>query len=372
MDVDFIVVGGGMAGASVGYALAEHASVAIVEAEAAPGHHSTGRSASLFMPHYGGPVVRRLIHTGWDFFKHPPAGFSDVPLLQPRGLLTLAGRGDEAGLEAVLADSSPAHPVCRLSSGAAVALAPLLRVEDIAAAAYEPDVMDIDVDGLHRGYLRGFRARGGHVLTAARIDALEPSASGWRVRAGETERFGARLVNAAGAWADQIGRLAGAAPIGLTPKRRTAILVDAPVGLDVAAMPAVDTVGTPAYFKPDAGRIMASLGDETPTEPQDAQPEEMDVALTADWLERRTTLQVRRIQSSWAGLRSFVADGDPVVGFDPRAPNFFWLAGQGGYGIMMAPALARIAAGALLGWQRGTGGDDLAALAACLSPNRLL
>jgi len=378
MDFDYIIVGGGMAGASAGYALAQYGEVLLVEAEASPGYHSTGRSASLFTPHYGGPVVRRILQASWDFFAEPPAGFSAHPLLQPRGLLTVADAGEEAGLDALAAAASEAHPIHRLSAEEALARVPLLRPEGVAAAVYEPGVMDIDVDALHQGYLRGFRARGGKMASDARIDALETLAGGWRLRGGALDVTGALVVNAAGAWADQIGRLAGAAPIGLVPKRRTAIVVDAPAGIDAAAMPAVDTVGTPAYFKPDAGRIMASLGDETPCEPQDAQPEEMDVALTADWLERRTSIQVRRIEHSWAGLRSFVADGDPVVGFDARAPNFFWLAAQGGYGIMMAPALARLAAGLILPQGRGAEGreetdkDDLAALAARLSPKRLV
>ena len=368
---DFAVIGAGMAGASVAFELAETGSVVLIEAETQPGYHSTGRSAALFTPNYGNAVVRRINALSEAFLLDPPPGFAEHPLLAPRGMLTAAAPGDEAGLEAILAQATARAPVRRVGAAEALALAPLLRPAKVVAAAYEPGVMDIDVDALHQGYLRGVRVRGGALRCAAPVRAITRRAGHWQVQAGAETVAARLLINAAGAWADEVASLAGVQSIGLVPKRRSAILVDAPEGIDVQALPAVDTIGSAAYVKPAAGRIMASPGDETPSEPQDARPEELDIARIADWLERHTTITLRRIEHSWAGLRSFVADGAPVVGFDRARGDFFWLAAQGGYGIMMAPALAR-ASRALI--RTGSLPDDFAAADLsrdALSPERL-
>ncbi len=371
MQVDYLVIGAGISGAAAAYELALAGSVLMIEAETAPGYHSTGRSAALYTRNYGGPIVRLISQASYDFFLHPPAGFAERPLLTPRGSLTIAAPGEEARLEAILAVSMPGHEIDLLSASDAHRLAPLMRADRVGAAAYEPGVMDIDVAALHHGYLRGFKQRGGRLLCGKRIDKLEHRDGDWHATSGDYA-FSARvIVNAAGAWAGQIGALAGAAEIGLMAKRRTAIIVEPPAGLDVGAMPAVDFVGSDAYFKPDAGRIMASPGDQTPIEPQDVQPDELDIAVLVDWLEHETTLSIRRIASSWAGLRSFVADDVPVVGFDDKAPDFFWLAGQGGYGIMMAPTLGRAAAGLI---STGTFPSDLRTsgiVTSALAPSRL-
>lgn len=367
---DYAIIGAGIAGASAAFELAETGSAALIEAEAQPGYHSTGRSAALFTPNYGNHIVRQINALSVPFFLDSPSGFAEHPLLTPRGLMTVAAPGDEAGLDAILALTSDKVPVHRMSTAQALALAPLLRPEKVAAAAFEPGVMDIDVDALHQGYLRGFKARRGALSCKARVSEITRSAGHWQLQVG-TETISARLlINAAGAWADEVASMAGARPIGLVPKRRSAIVVDAPAGVDLQAMPAIDMIGSEAYFKPEAGRIMASLGDETPTEPQDARPEELDIALIADWLERHTTLTLSRIDHSWAGLRSFVADGAPVVGFDSEHDDFFWLAAQGGYGIMMAPTLAR-ASRAMI--QTGAFPDELIAHGVSdetLSPSR--
>ncbi|MBO6601883.1 MAG: FAD-binding oxidoreductase [Roseicyclus sp.] len=345
---DFLVIGGGISGASVAYELAEAGTVLVLEAETALGYHSTGRSAALFTRNYGGPVVRRINAASAPFFAAPPAAFCDSPLLTPRGALTVAGAGALDLLPALLALSEPGEEVVEITPEEALARAPYLRPERLAGAVYEANVADIDVAGLHQAYLKGARRRGCLIETGAAVTGLEHAAGVWQVRtAGQTHR--ARIVvNAAGAWADQIGAMAGATSVGLVPMRRTAIIVDAPDGLDLATSPAVDFVATGAYIKPEAGKLMASPGDATPTTPQDARPEELDIAHLAHWIETETLIPVRRISHSWAGLRSFTADEAPVVGFDPRIPGFLWLAGQGGYGIMMAPALARFAAGLAL------------------------
>ncbi|MBX9618614.1 MAG: FAD-binding oxidoreductase [Hyphomicrobiales bacterium] len=345
---DYVVIGAGISGTSAAYELAAHGSVLLIEAEMAPGYHSTGRSAALFTRNYGNPVVRRVNQASHAFFLNPPDGFCEHALLTPRGSLTVASPTQLAGLDAILALSSPGHEIEAISVVQACALAPLLRPETIACAAFERGVTDIDVAGLHQGYLRGFKQRGGTLVCNKRVDHLERANGGWRIIAGDVDVLARIIVNAAGAWAGRIGAMAGAAPIGLVPRKRTAIIVDASEDMKTHDMPAIDFVGHDAYLKPDSGRIMASPGDQTPSEPQDSQPDEYDIAVAVDWLETETYLKVKRIGSSWAGLRSFVSDERPVVGFDTQADGFFWLAGQGGYGIMMAPALARAAAGLIV------------------------
>ncbi|MBL8697600.1 MAG: FAD-binding oxidoreductase [Alphaproteobacteria bacterium] len=344
-QVDYLVIGAGMSGASVAYELAAHGTVAVLEAESAPGYHSTGRSAALYTRNYGPPVVQRINAASHRFFVEPPPGFADQALLRRRGALTVAAPGDEALLDPVLALAGPGNAIERVDAARAVAMASLLRPELVGAAAFEPGVMDMDVAAIHQGYLRGMKRRGATLVCDARVARIERRAGLWHVEAGSHAASARIVVNAAGAWADQVAHLAGVAPVGLVPKRRTAIIVEPPAAhaADLATMPAVDFAGADAYIKPDAGRIMASPGDQSPVAPQDIQPEELDIAMLVDFLERRTHLAVRRIARSWAGLRSFVADSCPVVGFDPLQPDFFWLAGQGGFGIMMAPALSQAA-----------------------------
>jgi D-arginine dehydrogenase len=344
MHYDYLVVGAGISGAAAAYELAGHGSVLLVEAETTPGHHATGRSAALFTPHQGTPLVQAINRASAGFYANPPANFTEHPLLGPRGGLTIAESGQEHLLDDLLARSAPGRDVYPVDRAAALELAPILRAERIGAAAYEPGVADIDVAALHQGYLRAFKQRGGALVCGQRIHALDHHDGLWTAYTADATFQARIIINAAGAWADQIAEMAGARPIGLVPKRRTAIIVDAIAGLDTSAMPVVDFTATPAYFKPDGGRIMASLGDQDPKEPQDIQADEWEIALLADWLQSETRLTIRRISHNWAGLRSFVDDDSPVVGFDDKAPDFFWLAAQGGYGIMMAPALGQATA----------------------------
>lgn len=348
MHVDVLIVGAGISGASAAFELSAHRKVLLVEAEQMPGYHSTGRSAALYTRNYGNPLVRLINQASHGFFAKPPEGFSEHPLLTPRGQLAVASDVQRAGIEAILAMSETGHEIREIGAAHCLELAPLLRPEMVSVGAYEPGVMDMDVTAIHQGFLRGFKARGGVLACNRRIEHIERRGGTWHISAADFEASAPLIINAAGAWADQIGAMASVAPVGLVPKRRTAITVDVPVGVDISAMPAVDFVGSDSYIKPEAGHLMASPGDETPCAPQDVQPEELDIAILAEWLERQTTLKIRRIASSWAGLRSFVPDGSPVVGFDAVVPGFFWLAGQGGCGIMMAPALARATSGLIL------------------------
>jgi D-arginine dehydrogenase len=341
---DFLIVGGGIAGASAAYELADHGSVLLLESENITGYHSTGRSANLFTRNYGGGVVRQINAASEDFYRSPPAGFCDNVLLTPRGSLTVASPADEAELDALLAMSQPGEEVCLIDPKDACEMAPFLRPERVSRAVLEANVADIDVATLHQSYLKGAKVRGAVIMTKQPVIALSRHAAVWNVQTASDNFSAAKVINAAGAWADQIGKLAGARAIGLVPKRRTAIIINAPTDINCATLPVIDFAGTDIYMKPDAGKLMASPGDATPTEPHDAWPDDMDIAVLADWIERETTIKVAKIEHSWAGLRSFVADETPVVGFDPDVAGFFWLAGQGGYGIMMAPTLAILTA----------------------------
>ncbi|MBL4810981.1 MAG: FAD-binding oxidoreductase [Rhodobacteraceae bacterium] len=344
MVYDFIVIGAGMAGASAAYELAVESKVLLLEAESQPGYHSTGRSAALFTRNYGTALVRRINALSEPFFKAPPDGFTDQPFLSPRGALAVAPPGQEALLDPVLAASTSRDPVIELPVSEALARAPFLRPDRVARAVYEADVNDINVAAMLLSYIKGFKNRGGAIEASALVTKLHSTGAGWQVTAGARTFTGKTIINAAGAWAEQIGAMAGAAPIGLVAKRRTVIIIDAIAGMDVARFPCVDFAASDAYIKPEAGKFMASPGDATPTDPQDVQPDEMDVAVLADWIMRETLIPVRRIEHSWAGLRTFASDENPVVGHDPELANFVWHSGQGGYGIMMAPALAKAVA----------------------------
>ena len=352
---DILVIGAGMAGASAAYELSGNASVTVLEQESQPGYHTTGRSAALFTETYGSLAIRTLTSAGRSFMKAPPDDFGEHPLLTPRGTLLVAREDQLGALEtAFLQSPATAEPVRRIDTAEAVALNPALNPNYVAAAIYEPAAEDIDVHALHNGYLRGLRRHGGRVVTGAGVQALSREGGVWvaQTRAG---RFTAPVVvNAAGAWCDVIAGLAGVRPCGLVPKRRTAFTFDAPTfdgpnfdgpdGLDISAAPATIDIDEQFYFKPESGRILGSPADETPSPPCDAQPDELDVALGVDRIEKATILTVRRLLNKWAGLRSFVADKTPVVGFEADADGFFWLAGQGGYGIQTAPALSRVVA----------------------------
>lgn len=348
VNCDFLVIGAGIAGASAGYELAAHGSVIVLEREPAPGYHSTGRSAAQFLESYGNATVRALTHASREFFQQPPDGFAEHPLLSLRGALFVASEGDVALLTRTLAEIQALVGSARqLSVSEAIERVPVLRGEHLAGAFYEPDSMDMDVAAIHQGFLRGLRRRGGQVVTQAETHEIQHIEGAWQVRTACDTYTSPCIVNAAGAWCDQVAQQAGVEPVGLTPKRRTAFTFDPPAGVEIGQWPLVMDVAEAFYFKPESGQILASPADETPVEPGDAQPEDLDVAITVDRLERATTLDIRRLNRRWAGLRTFCPDKTPVAGLDDAAPGFFWLAGQGGYGITTAPSLARAAAAVL-------------------------
>ncbi|MCP5060717.1 MAG: FAD-binding oxidoreductase [bacterium] len=369
---DFIVIGAGIAGASAAYELQKHGSVVLLEREPLPGHHTTGRSAAFLVPSYGSATVGRLTRAGRGFLEQPPEGFVDFPLVTPNPVLWIGRDDQRASLARALANGLETGAELReVDPVAARELCPVLRDGYLAGAVVEPGAMHIDVAGLLDGFLRGFRRRGGELATKADVVRIEPAGDAWEVDAGGRTWRAAAIVNAAGAWCDEMGRLAGARSIGLRPLRRTAITFDPPAGSKIRTWPLVIDADEEFYLKPEGAQLLASPCDETPSEPCDASPDEFDVALAADRVQRATTLQLDHIRRSWAGLRSFVADRSPVIGMDPERPGFFWLAGQGGFGIMTSPAAARAAAGLLVD---GSLPADLQALGLTredLSPERL-
>ncbi len=369
---DFLIVGGGIAAASVGYWLAPHGRVTLLERESQPGYHSTGRSAALFLASYGTPQVRALTLASRAFFDQPPPGFAEVPILSPRGALFAATPGQADLLDehcALLAGMSPQSR--RLSRDQTLALVPVLRPERLLGGALEPDASDIDVHALHQGYLRGLRRRGGTLVCDAEVTHIERHGSAWLVMAGGRDYRAPLLVNAAGAWCDVIAQRAGLRPIGLQPKRRSAFVFAPPAGMDVSRWPSVVGADESWYFKPDAGLLLGSPANADPVPPQDVMPEELDIALGIHRIEEHTSLQIRRPLRTWAGLRSFVADGDLVGGFDAAVPGFFWVAAQGGYGIQTSAAMGQACAALLRGQALPQHLADFGLTPAMLSPARL-
>lgn len=342
---DFLVVGGGIAAASVGYWLAPHGRVVLLERESQPGYHSTGRSAALFMESYGTPQVRALTLASRAFFEAAPGGFSELPVLSPRGAMMVAEHGQEEALEEhweILRAMSPnarlldAHGACEIT--------PVLRGEKLAGAVYEPDAADMDVHTIHQGFLRGIRRAGGRIVTDAEVTSLRRVGQVWQAGAGGQIYEAPVVLNAAGAWAGVVGEMAGAMDIGLEPRRRSAFIFAPPPGCDASAWPLTAGVTEDWYIKPDAGMLLGSPANVDPVPPHDVQAEEMDIALAIARIQEMTTLTIRRPTRVWAGLRSFVSDGDLVGGWDPQARGFFWVAAQGGYGIQTSPAMGEACA----------------------------
>lgn len=347
---DYLIIGAGIAGASIAYWLAPHAKVIVLEREAQPGYHSTGRSAALFFESYGPPQVRALTCASRAFFDNPPQGFTEHPILLPRGALMVATQGQEALLdehEAIV--RSVSDRAQRLDAVATCALVPVLRPERVLGSVYEPDAADIDVHALHQGYLRGARAAGAAIVCDADVSAMEYRDGHWHVNTDGKTYLAPVVVNAAGAWCDAIAALAGAAPVGLVPMRRSAFTFAPPEGVDVSRWPMFIGIDESYYVKPDAGLLLGSPANADPVAAHDVQAEELDIALAIDRIETMTTLQIRRPRHVWAGLRSFVGDGSFVGGFDPAVPGFFWAAGQGGYGIQSSAAAGELYAALLRG-----------------------
>ena len=339
---DVVVIGGGIAGLSVAARLAAHARVIVLEGESAPGYHASGRSVAFAHYGLGNPPVRAL--TALSMGELAARG-SIHPALH------IASAQEIAALDALEAvHREYGCDYTRVGPEEACALLPILKPEACATALVDHGSLKLDTHAMLQACVAGLRAGGGEIVTGALVSAIAREDDGWRVECAAGDFAAPLLVNAAGAWADMIAQLAGVTPVGIEPRRRTVISVTAPEGEDVSRWPFAKTVGEGFYMLPEGqGQVLVSSMDQTPSDPCDAAPEELDKAIAADRVEQATTLAIRRISHAWAGLRSFAPDELPVIGEAAGAPGFFWCAGQGGAGFQTAPALSRIAAAAVLG-----------------------
>jgi D-arginine dehydrogenase len=362
---DVAIIGAGIAGAGVAAMLRGRARTILLEAEDRPGHHATGRSAAMYLRNYGNAPIRALTRASAADFEAPPAEWGCGELLSPRGLLYVADAGGRPALDAALAVG---EDLAELTPAEAAAMVPILRAELLSGAAFERDGRDIDVDALHQAWLRLFRREGGEIAGRAPVSRIERADGAWRIDAGARRIEAAVVVNAAGAWADEVARMAGARPAGITPMRRSMAVLPAPEIPGFDRWPLIADIGEGWYAKPQSGALLVSPAEEDPVAPHDAFADDMTLAEGLDRFARATTHEVTRVTRTWAGLRSFAPDRTPVVGFDPAAEGFFWLAGQGGYGIQTAPAMSRLAAALIL---RAPGEQPVdAATVAALSPAR--
>jgi D-arginine dehydrogenase len=363
-DFDVLVIGAGIAGATAAAHCAANGRVALMEAEEAAGYHSTGRSAAIWIQNYGPPDVRRLSAASRAFFADPPAGFAVAPLLAQRPVVTIAPADQAAALQAMLDSGEGLEPI---SLAEVAAMGPPLRAGYATSAAIERDAFDIDVAALHAGFLKLVRAAGGALALRARAGRIWHEKGHWHAEAQGGTAFRAPvLVNAAGAWGDEVAVLAGLPPIGLQPKRRTALIVD-PGAHDCSGWPLLGDAAHGWYVRPEARRkLMVSPADETDMPPHDVQPDEIDVAIAIDRMQQALDIPVHRVEHRWAGLRSFTPDRSLAIGFDARAPGFLWMIGQGGYGIQTSPAAGRLVAGLVAGAVPA----DLQAVVPLVDPNR--
>lgn len=347
-DADVAIVGAGIAGTALAHALAPARSVVLLEREAQPGLHSTGRSAAMFMASYGSPQGRALTRTSRALYAAPPADFGGVPVLSPRGALYVGWQGQEGLLDAMQRElCATGSTIERLDAAATLARVPVLRADGLAGALWEADAMDIDVHALHQGLLRGARRQGVQLWCDAELQRAAHDGRQWTLALADGRTLRARqLVNAAGAWADEVARRCGSRALGVQPRRRSAFTFDAPAGLDFRGWPVTATIAEHWYFKPDAGQLLGSPANADPVPAHDVVAEELDIATGIAAIEADTCLRIRRPRRTWAGLRSFAPDGEMIVGFDDA--QLFWLAGQGGWGIQSAHGAALLAA-ALLG-----------------------
>ncbi|MCW3834692.1 NAD(P)/FAD-dependent oxidoreductase [Sphingomonas canadensis] len=355
---DFIVIGAGIAGLAAAASLSRHGRVALVEQEEHPCYHSSGRSAAIFVRSYGSGAVQAITTRAAALFAEArETGLFDA-LGTARGVMIVTPAGSAESGEAPFRERLTAEEAARLN--------PILRADRLDHGWWEPGASDIDVHAMQTGYLKLLRANGGTLIAASPVRGAEFRAGLWHVAAGGESLSAPVAVNASGGWADPVAALFGARPLGVLPKRRSAMLIDPPAGIDIAGLPMVVDADETLFFKPDAGRLMLSPADATPVEPHDCWPEDIDLAIAADRYEKLTGHPVMRMHGSWAGLRSFVPDENPLIGADPAVPGFYWLAALGGFGVQTAPALGAMLAEAVT----GAATSDPALLAA-VSPARI-
>jgi len=377
LGLDAVIIGAGIAGTSVAYFMSNHARVIVLERESQAGLHSTGRSAALFSESYGGPQIRALTRASRSFFERPPRGFAENALLSPRGALVIGGREQAAQVESDYQAIRAGTPQVQLLDERQMqSIVPVLEPQYAQLGLFEPGAADVDVHSLHQGFIRGIKQRGSRLECGVQIHSIERSGGEWllevAMRGAQPHTLRAPLViDAAGAWADEVAALAGVTPLGLEPRRRSAFLFQPPEGVVTAHWPFVTSVAEEFYFKPDAGLMLGSPANADPVGPHDVQAEELDIAIAIDHIERVTTMRIERPMRPWAGLRSFVADGGVVGGFDSEARGFFWVAALGGYGIQTSAAMGEACAHLALGRALPAHLADASLTAAMLGVERL-
>ncbi|MBS3649534.1 FAD-binding oxidoreductase [Pseudaminobacter sp. 19-2017] len=361
---DVAVIGAGIAGAGVAAELARDFRVVMIEREDRPGHHSTGRSAALFIPNYGNGVIRALNRASGPLFHGAASDLFPHPLLTDRGLLYVADPDGVGAHRELLAES---EGIQEISVDEALAMVPILRRDGIVEASFEEDAHDIDVAALHQGWLKAAKQGGAVLYTQCEVISGERRDGQWLIKTSQGEVFANIVVNAAGAWGDIVAKACGLEPIGLQPLRRSMAVLPGPAGYDIRRWPSFNDARERWYAKPDGGRLFVSPADEDPVDPHDAYPDDMVLAEGLDRFQQLVNYEVTHLERSWAGLRTFAPDHTPVAGFDRTAEGFFWLAGQGGYGIQTSPALSLLA-GQLI--RQAEPSAELGAIVPALSPNR--
>ncbi len=347
---DVAIIGGGIAGFSLAHFLAPHRKVLILEREDAFGYHATGRSAAEFAFRFHYPVSGKLASLSYPFLNSPPSGFCETPLIVPRGMILIASEEKRARLNEVFEQESlGTERLTRLSVDEAIERAPILNPDFFSSAFHDPDCWDIEVESLFQAYRRSAKRSGAIAHRSTGLIAAQREDEIWALETGAGKFSATSVVIATGAWADETAAILGAKPLGLTPFNRTVINVELPAGTNWSAMPEIQEIDEDFYMKPDAGKLLLSPADENDSAPCDAQPEELGIAWAMHWVKEATILTPDRPSHSWAGLRTFVPDRAPVVGWDTATESVFWLAGQGGFGIQTSPALGRYAANLLLG-----------------------
>lgn len=365
LHYDIAIIGSGIAGAGLASQFTDAKRICIIETEKQAGFHSTSRSAAMFIKGYGNQPIRHLTELSEPYYKSPEKLFTNQTLLSPRGQLIICEPGEEQKWQQELQFS---HCVSHISKEKAHELVPLLKKDRIIDAVYDDQAADIDVDVIHQSALKQFKNQGGHLILNSEVRSLNQEGKGWTITTASHTITANIIINAAGAWADNIASLAGAKPCQLQPMRRSVAIVNGPEQHDFSHWPLFATMAEKWYARPQSGKLLISPAEEEPVDAHDAYPEDIVIAQALYDFEQSVDLSIKRIEHQWAGLRTFAPDRTPVVGFDPSIENFFWLAGQGGYGIQTAPALSKLAFDLIQ--QTPINDNAIEELVLQLSPNR--
>ena len=344
MQSDFLIIGSGMAGMSAAYRLSKYGKVTVLEKENLLGYHTTGRSAAFFTENYGNKIIRAITKASRFFLENPPACFKDNELMTKYGGSLFIANKNQSNIvdkELKYAQSVSAN-VFEIDKKSVLNMVPIIKEEYLDRAIHEPDSKVMDVDLIHQGFARGLKENNGKILFNEEAKEITKKNGLWNVITKNNKFISPILINAAGAWCDEVSILAGCNPLNLSPKRRTVVIFENSSNLNTSQWPVVIDIEDNFYFKSEAGNILASPADETDSPPCDAQPEELDIAMTIDRLQNATNFNIKKINHKWAGLRSFFPDRTPIVGEDPLKSGFYWLAGQGGYGIQTSPGISKI------------------------------